>query len=167
VLVLEPNDGIICVADDDDVALRALPPLVCPLVKNIVQVDVRKQRRNHRALRSPSLRLRPDAIIDYSPVEPFSDQSQDSRVGNPFLDHFHQEFFVEVIEKALDVDVEHPAHFLPSDADIKRVERSMLAAFRAEPVGEAPKIFLVNLIEDRNYRALDNLILQRCNSQRS
>ena len=41
--MLEPNNGIIRVADDDDVALRILPPLVCPLIEYVVQVDVRKQ----------------------------------------------------------------------------------------------------------------------------
>ena len=43
-LVLEPNDGIVRVAYDDYVALRTLPPLVCPLVEYVVQVDVRQQR---------------------------------------------------------------------------------------------------------------------------
>src|SRR5438094_282157 len=40
--VLEPNDSIIRVADDDDVALRILPPLICPLVEYVMQVYVRK-----------------------------------------------------------------------------------------------------------------------------
>ena len=44
VLVLEPNDGIIRVTDDDDVLARNLPPLVCPQIEYVVQVDVREKR---------------------------------------------------------------------------------------------------------------------------
>jgi hypothetical protein len=85
-------------------------------------------------LRSTFLRLRPFAVLDYSCVEPFPDQSQDSRVGNPPLDHFHQVLFVDVVEKALQVHVEYPVHFLPPDCHIKRIQRLMLAAPRSEPV---------------------------------
>ena len=70
-------------------------------------------------------------------------------------------------KKALQVHVEYPVHFLPSDAHIKRVERPMLAASGSEPVGESPKVFLVYLIEDRNHSALDDLVFQRRDSQRS
>jgi hypothetical protein len=70
-------------------------------------------------------------------------------------------------KKALQVHVEYPVHFLSSDAYIKRIQRPMLAASGAEPVGEAPKVFLVNLIEDRHHSALDNLVFQRRDSQRT
>jgi site-specific DNA recombinase len=121
---------------------------------------------DHRPLRSTFLRLRPFAVFDHSCVEPFPDQSQDSRVGNPPLDHFHQVFFIDVVEKALQVHVEYPVHFLSVDRHIKRVQRLMLPASRSKPVGEPPKVFLVDLIEDRDHGALDNLVFQRRNSQR-
>jgi hypothetical protein len=44
VLVLEPNAGILPLADDDNVALPILPPLVCPLVHYIVLVHVGPKR---------------------------------------------------------------------------------------------------------------------------
>jgi hypothetical protein len=43
----------------------------------------------------------------------------------------------------------------------------MLAAPRSKPVGESPKIFLVYLVEDRHHGALDDLVFQRRDSQRS
>jgi hypothetical protein len=160
-------NGIVRIANDDDVALRILPPLVCPLVEYVMQIDIRKQRRDHRSLRSPLLRLRPFALLDHSRVEPFPDQSQDSRIGDPPPDHFHQVFFVDVVEKALQVHVEYPVHFLPADRHIERIERPVLAASRAKPIGESPKIFLVDPIEDRHHSALDNFVFQRRDSQRS
>src|SRR5271154_3707359 len=165
--MLEPNDSVIRIADDDDVTLRILPPLVGPLVEYVVQVDIRKQRRNHRALRSPLLCLRPFTVFDYPCIKPFPDQSQDSRVGDPPSDHFHQVFFVDVVEKALQVQIENPVHFLPPNRYIQRVERPMLAASRTKLVRKSPKVFLINLIEDRYHSALDNLVFQRRDSQRT
>jgi hypothetical protein len=109
----------------------------------------------------------PFSVLDNSRVEPFSDQSQNSRVGNPSPDHFHQVFFFDVVEKALQVHVEYPVHFLPSDANIERVKRPVLAASRPKSVRESPKVFLIYLIEDRHHRTLDNLVFQRRDSQRS
>ena len=44
-LVLEADDGIICVAKDDHIARRLpLSPAIGPEVKGVVQVDVGKQR---------------------------------------------------------------------------------------------------------------------------
>src|SRR5437868_550135 len=42
----------------------------------------------------------------------------------------------------------------------------MLAATGTKSVGESPKIFLIDSIEDRNHGLLNNLVLQRRNSQR-
>ena len=41
----------------------------------------------------------------------------------------------------------------------------MLAAPRPEPIGEPQKILFVNLIEDRHYGLLNDLILQGCDAQ--
>ncbi len=166
IFVLKPKDGIVRVAYDDDVALRLLPPWIAPLVEHVVQVHVGKQRRDHRSLWRALLRLRPFAFLDHSRVEPFSDPSQDSRIGDPPPDHSHQVLFFNVIEKAFQVHVEYPVHLLPSDRHIQRVQRPMWAASGPEPVGESPKVFLVDLVEDRDHRALDNLVFQRRDSQR-
>ena len=48
--VLEPDNEIIAIAHDDNIATGvALAPLLCPQVQDMVQVDVREQRRDHRA----------------------------------------------------------------------------------------------------------------------
>ena len=114
---------------------------------------------HHRPLRGPLLRLRPFALLDHPRVEPLSDQSQDSRVGNPLLDHFHQAFFLDVVEKALQVHVQHPVHFLPLQAHIQRIQRHMRVSSRTEPVGKVSKVFLVDLIEDRDHSLLNDFVL--------
>ena len=41
----------------------------------------------------------------------------------------------------------------------------MLVAPRTETIGEPHKILFVNLVEDRHYRLLNDLILQGCDAQ--
>jgi len=43
----------------------------------------------------------------------------------------------------------------------------MLAAPRPEPVREPQKVLFVNLVEDRHYGLLDDLVLQGCDAQRT
>ena len=46
IAVLESQDNIVDVAYDDDIPLRAtLPPLLCPGIQNVVEVDIRQQGR--------------------------------------------------------------------------------------------------------------------------
>src|SRR5271166_2056455 len=53
-LVLEPGHNVVGIAHDDHVAGRlALSPAVGPEVEGVVQVDVGKQRRDHRPLPRP------------------------------------------------------------------------------------------------------------------
>ena len=57
-LVLEPRDVVVGVAHDDHITARVpAPPLVGPEVKDVVQVDVREQRRCRCPLRCPVPRL--------------------------------------------------------------------------------------------------------------
>src|SRR5215831_7297358 len=65
-----------------------------------------------------------------------------------------------MIEKAPDITVQNPVHLLPRDRDVQRIQRLMLAAPWPEAIREAPKIFLVNLIENADHGLLNNLVLQ-------
>src|SRR5450631_1256170 len=80
-------------------------------------------------------------------------------VSHPVLDELHRPFVAHVVEKAADVRIEYPVHFLPLDAHSKRVKRLMRAAARTEPVGEALEVDLVYLIEDRHHGLLDEFVL--------
>ena len=83
------------------------------------------------------------------------------------LDELDRPFVAQVVEKATDVGIEHPVHLLPFQSHSKRVQRLMRAAARAEPVGEAFEVDLVNLVEDRHHGLLDDFVLQCRDAQRT
>src|SRR5690242_18128197 len=47
----------------------------------------------------------------------------------------------------------------------QRIQRVMLAAPRAEPIGEPEKVLFIDLIEDLHHCLLDDLVLQGRNAQ--
>ena len=51
-----------------------------------MQVNIGKNRRNHRALRSSLLCLDPPPLLHHARFEPFLDQADDSPVSDPMLD---------------------------------------------------------------------------------
>ena len=80
--VLEARDGIVRIANEDNVAgrvtscparIRMTPPLMGPQVVDVVEVDVRKQRRYHRSLRSSLLAFDPHSIFEHAHLQPFLD----------------------------------------------------------------------------------------------
>ena len=123
--------------------------------------------RAHCPLGRTLLCLRPLAVLRYTRLEPFLDQADDSSVGHPVREELDRPFVAHVVEKAADVGIEHPVHLLPFQSHSKRIQRLMRAAARAEPVGEASKVDLVNLVEDRHHGLLDDFVLQRRNAQRA
>jgi site-specific DNA recombinase len=115
---------------------------------------------DHRALRCACLRLRPSASLHHSSPQPFSNQAQNARVGDAMLHETDHPAFIEVIEKAADVRVQYVVHLLLQQRIGQRIQRTMLATSRAEPIRETQKVFLVNLVEDSNHGLLDNLVFQ-------
>ena len=65
-----------------------------------------------------------------------------------------------MIEKAPNVRIQHPVHFLPRDPDTQRIQRLMLAASWSEPVRETPKVLLIDLLKNRGYSLLNDFVLQ-------
>src|SRR5438128_11316531 len=66
--------------------------------------------------------------------------------------------FVEVIEKPSNVGVKHIVHLLLQERVRQRIQRLMLAAPRAKPVGEAEKVLFVDLVEDGDHGMLDKFV---------
>src|SRR5947209_13840535 len=96
-------------------ARAAAPPLLGPQVKHVVQVNVAKQRRSRRSLRSPLLGARPFPGLDDACPEPFLDQAQDPPVRDPVLEKPSQPRLVKRGKEVADVRVEHPVHPLAID----------------------------------------------------
>ena len=102
------------------------PPLVSPEVKDVVQVDVREQRRNRSPLRNALLERRPRPVLDDPRSQPFLDQPQDPldpRSGA--LRTCIQPLMVEAGEVIAEISVEHPVHLLPHDPGRERIQRVM------------------------------------------
>ncbi len=95
------------------------------------------------------------------------DQTKNAGVGHAMLDELHRPFVGHVVEKAPNVCVQHPAHSLPLDSHIQRIQRLMRAATGPEPIRKSFEVHLINLIEDGHHRLLNNLVLQRRDAQRT
>ena len=119
------------------------------------------------SLRRPALSLRPLPILDDSCPEPFLDQAQDPPVGDAMLEEPHKPRVIEAGEVVADVRVEHPAHLLAVDPGRERIQRVMRAAPGAEPIREADEVRLVDAVKHLHDGALQDLVLQRGDTERS
>jgi hypothetical protein len=100
--VLEANNGVVRVAHDNHVTGGAsLPPLVDPSIIGMMEVNVRQERADDRALRRPLLRLDQVSIFEHACRQPFGDQPDNSPVANPMLDEADQPILVNLVEKVL------------------------------------------------------------------
>lgn len=108
-LVLKPEDKVIGVPNDNDIAPCVSPaPLIYPQIKDIVQVNIGKQGRDYRPLWGPHFSLGPSSFLHDSCAEPFSDKSQKSSVGNSMLKKLHEPSVFDGVEETADVCIEHP-----------------------------------------------------------
>src|SRR5882762_649693 len=71
------------------------------------------------------------------------------------------------IQKAFDVQVEHPVHFSRQQSRVQSIQRLMLAAPWSEPVRKPEKVRFVDSIQHLDRRALDEFVFQRRDSERS
>jgi hypothetical protein len=94
-------------------------------------------------------------------LEPFLYQVDDAPVADPVLQETHQPFLADGVEERSNVGVQYPVHLLAVDPDHERVKRIMRAASRPEPIREPEEVFLVDRVEHRSRRPLDDLVLQR------
>ena len=98
-LPLEADDGVVGVADDDHLAVAlALAPLVRPEVVDVVQVDVRQERRDHRALGRP-LRLRQRPLLHDPGLQPLGYQPEHTAVADPVLQEPHHPLVADAVEE--------------------------------------------------------------------
>src|SRR5436305_15352264 len=76
-------------------------------------------------------------------------------------------FLVHRVEERLDVGVRYPAHLPAVDPDTERIQRIVRAASRPEPVRDSEEVFLVDRVQQRDHRPLDNLVLQGRDRERA
>src|SRR6266566_3632201 len=70
------------------------------------------------------------------------------------------------IQKAANIQIEHPVHLSRQQSRIERVQRLMLTSPGPEPIRESEKIRFVDSVQHFDRRALDDFVFQRRNSER-
>src|SRR3984957_15375684 len=166
--MLKPHYQIIRVADNNNLPARHfLAPCFHPKVEDVMQVQIRKQRRDHRPLRRTHFRLLPFAFFHHSRLQPFLNDAQNAVVGHTMLNELHRPFVAHSVEKASNVGVQHPVHLAAHQPHIQRIQRLMRTLSRTKTVREALEVHLINLIEDGHHSLLNNFVLQRRDSQRT
>src|SRR5713101_7535746 len=165
---VESNHDVIRKSHHDHIAVRTLlTPCLNPQVECVMKIDVRQKRRSTFPLGRPFLHPCSFPILQHARVEPLLDQPHDASVCDPVLDEFHKPFVREAIEKAFDVQIEHPVHFSRQQSRVQSIQRLMLTAPWSEPVRKIEKVRFVDSIQHLDRRTLDDFVFQRRNSERS
>src|SRR6266545_6077734 len=164
--VLEAHDEVIGITDHDHVTFRLPTPVADPKVEHVVQVDVRKKRRDDAPLRRTHITARPLPVRQYAGAQPFLDEPHDAPVRYPVLDELHQAFVVDGIKETPNVRIQHPVHVLSMDPDTECIQCVVRPASWPEPIREAEEVRLVDAVQDRRERTLDQFVLERGNSER-
>ena len=167
-LELESNHSVVGVAHHDHIAVRTLlTPCLNPEIEDVMEVDIRQQRRCTSALRRTCLRERSHSLFQHARVQPFLDEPHDAPVRYPMLEEPDQPLVRQPVEKAAHVQVQHPVHTSLMESTPQGVQRFMLAASRPEPIREAEEVGFVDVVEYFHRRSLDKLVLKRRDAERS
>src|SRR5580704_2303772 len=132
---LESNNDVICESHDDDITVCSFSaPRLNPQVEYVVEVDVSQQRRCAAALRCAFFHSHPLSVLQHAGVQPFLDESHNASVRDSVLDELHQPFVRNLVEKAANIQIKHPAHSSCQQSGVERVQCLMLASLWPEPV---------------------------------
>src|SRR3984893_13701633 len=89
------------------------------------------------------------------------------QVADPVLHELDNPFLAHRVEERADVGVQYVVHLLALDPDNQRIHRIMRAAPGSESVREPEEVFLVDRVEHRSCRPLDDLVFQGRNRERA
>jgi site-specific DNA recombinase len=128
---------------------------------------VLRSRSHDRTLPRPTLTDGHDPVFHDARREPFADQADDAPVADPMLHEPYEPFLVHRVEERLDVGVQYEAHLLAVDPDAERIQRIVRAASWSESVRDAEEVFLVDRVQQRDHRPLDDLVLKGCDRERA
>src|SRR6516225_3438048 len=107
------------------------------------------------------------AVFQNTRLEPFLDQAEHACVIDPMLQKTDQPLLADRIEEASEVRVKNIVHLCAVDSGDECVQRIVLAALGPEPVREAKEVFLVDRVQHRACRLLDDLVFECGNCERA
>ena len=106
--MLEDDDKIIRKADESCTASKSRHYLLYkPLVKHLMQVDIRQDWGSYPALRRAGLRVFNRPVFHHAGVQPLADELQQHSVTYSLAHDVSQETMVQGPEKVSDIDLEN------------------------------------------------------------
>ena len=167
-LMLEADDEVVGIPNHDHVARGLAPsPALGPEVENVVEIDVREQRRNHRTLSRSLLFNRYDLVFEDPGPQPFLDEPEDALIADPVFQEADHPFLGDFREERPDIGVQYEIHLLAADPDAEGIQRIVLAAPRPEPIREPEEVLLVDLAQHCRHCSLDDLVFERGDRERA
>ncbi len=159
--MFKSHNKVVSPTHDNHLAARfVLPSLLCPQIKNVMKINIRKQGTDAPALRYSFFRFFSAAFDHDTSLEPFLDQADHSLILNSMFDKFDQPFVVEIVEKAPDVSIQDPVHSSRKTTDIQGIETVVLPFTRPVAIREPEKVCLIDRVQNFNRTSLDDLVFQ-------
>ena len=132
-----------------------------------MQVDVRKQRRDHAALRSAAVRVRKAPVLLHARLQPLVDGTSNHTVTYPLVEDSSQVPVLDAVEKFPDVEVDHPATFHAHQAFPERLDRLVSRPTGPKTIRAVQEVLLVDGVQHNHDRALKHLVFKRRNPDRA
>src|SRR5262249_24120902 len=123
-----------------------------PFIEHVMKVDVGEQGTDHLPLSRPRFAQQQSPIFDHSDVDPFPNQSKDSSVTDPFLDHLYEQTSDDRIEVSGNIGFENCRDRSATNDPAYLVQCLLWPTSRTESVGAVPKILLVDRLCQTNRR---------------
>ena len=126
-----------------------------------MQVDVRQQRAHYSTLRGTTFRVPHHSFFHDSCSQPLSDHAPDHSVPHPLVQKAPQMVAFDLVEEALDVQVDHPASPVVHQSLPQRLKRLVSSTPRPKSVRTFQEVLLVRRFQHHQDRPLQDLVLQR------
>jgi hypothetical protein len=95
------------------------------------------------------------------------DEPEDALVADLMFQEADHPFLGNFREERSNIGVQYETHFLAADPDVKCVQRIVLAAPGSKPIREPEEIRLVDLVQHRRHRSLDDLVFEGGDRERA
>ena len=126
-----------------------------------------RRGRDHPSLRCPLVGVREHEPLENPGVQPLSDQTQQHSVTYPSAKDLPEVEVFDGVEKLSDVDLDDPPPSHPPRRVPDCAQRLVLRATRPEAVREVVKLLLVDLADHHRHRALQDLVLEGRDADRT
>src|SRR5689334_22656791 len=97
----------------------------------------------------------------------FLDEPGDALVADPVLQEADDPFLRDLREERPDISVEDEVHLSAADPDDQGIQRVVLTAPWSEPTREPEEVLLVDRVQYRGHRLLDDLVFERSDRKRA